>query len=40
MQLALEKAIGIVVGVMAFELARRALWHMSLAAALFGHAIR
>ena len=35
MKLALEKAIGIVVGVFAFEFASRAVLHLSVAAALF-----
>jgi hypothetical protein len=40
MRFALEKAIGIVVGVMAFEFASRAVLHLSVAAALFDRVIR
>ena len=36
----MEKAIGIIVGLMAFEFAGRTALHLSIAAALFGHMVR
>ena len=40
MGLSLEKAIGIAVGLMAFELASRAALHLSIVAAIFKHMLR
>ena len=40
MVLELEKAIGVVVGLMAFEFASRAALHLSIVAAVFGHMLR
>jgi len=36
----MEKAIGIVVGLMAFEFAGRTAFHLSVVAAIFGHMVR
>jgi hypothetical protein len=40
MKLALEKAMGIVIGVMACEIASRAVLHFSMAAILFDRVVR
>ena len=37
MKLALEKTMGVVIGVMAFELLGRVVLHLSIATALFDH---
>ena len=40
MRLALEKAMGIAIGIMAFEFAGRAVLHLSITTTLFGGMIR